>query len=221
MTQNEMRQLVLGQAALLGPRLYEGMAVALQDADQRSRGLPHDRFPHLRPLIARAVVRQYLEQEGLPEPWLVEGNPALMGQLYLAATDLGLTLRVLKERRGTYPGGVPVAGRNPTRQEAWQAPLPLQMPADTQSKATELLLLWDYTHGTDHDATGPDFSLRIVHTVEAGQYGQRVRCDLDLTVQTGGNIFTRLAFPADDDEEDFFAVTIDQRENAESGSFIS
>ena len=128
MTRNEIRHQVAAQARLLGPRLYEGMSVAIQTADTRSRGLPHATYPHLRPLITRIEAREYLRREGLPMPWAVDGNPALMGQLYLTAKDLGLTLRMLKERRRTYPQGVPVAGRNPARQRAWQAPLPLQCP---------------------------------------------------------------------------------------------
>lgn len=212
MTLNAMQHLVLVQSQVLGPRLYEGMAIAIQDADRRAQGLQHAKYPHLRPMLTRAVAREYLEQEGLPAPWRVDGNPSLMGQLYLTSDDLALTLRVLKERRRSYPGGVPVAGRNPARRSAWQAPLPLDVPDDDEPPLCELLLLWDYSRG-DGDRSG--FTLRIVHTVEAGVYGRGVRCDLDLAVQPGGTIFTNLAFTGNDDHEDFF-VEVDSRENADA-----
>ena len=79
MTRNEIRDQVAAQARLLGPRLYEGMSVALQAADTRSRGLPHSTYPHLRPLITRIEAREYLRREGLPMPWAVDGNPGPHG----------------------------------------------------------------------------------------------------------------------------------------------
>lgn len=219
MTRDEMQQLVAAEARLLGPRLYEGMAVAIAAADSRSQGLVHTTYPHLRPLITRIEAREYLSREGLPRPWVVDGNPALMGQLYLTAADLGLKLRMLKERRRTYPQGVPVAGHNSARRRAWQAPLPLDLPAPTSAAAaavTELLLLWDYRKTDDSDDTS--FTLRIVHPVEAGVYGRGVRCDLDLTVQTGGTIFENLTFTGDPDEENFFETDIDRGENTGGSS---
>ena len=56
--------------------------------------------------------------------------------------------------------------------------------------------------------------LRIVHPVEAGVYGRRVRGDLDLSVETGGTIFENLTFTSDPDEENFFEADIDRDENA-------
>lgn len=213
MTRDEMRQLVAAEAHKLGPALYEGLSAAIHAADTRSRGLVHATYPHLRPLITRIEAREYLSRECLPRPWVVDGNPALMGQLYLTATDLGLKLRMLKERRRTYPQGVPIAGHNTARRLAWQAPLPLDLPPASTRAApavTELLLLWDYAK-TDGDDTS--FTLRIVHPVEAGVYGRGVRCDLDLSVQTGGTIFENLTFTGDEDEENFFETEIDRDEN--------
>lgn len=212
MTRDAMRRLVAAQAQVLGPRLYEGLSVAIHAADSRARGLVHATYPHLQPLITRIEVREYLNRGGLPTPWTIGGNPALMGQLYLTAADLGLTLRMLKERRRTYPQGVPVAGRSPARQNAWQAQLPLQMPYPSARPLAELLLLWDYAPAVEGEST---FTLRIVHPVEAGVYGRAVRCDLDLSVQAGGTIFENLTFGGDADEEDFFRVDIDQDENTD------
>lgn len=210
MTSEQMYRLVAEQARLLGPRLYEGMAVAIEAANTRARGLAPDRYPHLRPLITRAEAREYFERTGLPVPWRVGGNPVLMGQLYLDAPVCGLSLRMLKERRRTYPNGVPVAGSSNARVKAWQEPLPFLVPAELPRRRVELLLLWDYRLGLDNQ---PAFTLRIVHPVEPGVYGRAVRCDLDLEVRTGGSIFETLVFTGDSDDEDFFEADIDRDEN--------
>lgn len=195
---------VARQAEILGPRLYEGMSVAIHAADSRAKGLHHTTYPHLRPLLTRAEAREYWEHELLPQPWKLGGNPGLMGQLSLEAPELGLSLRLLKERLRTYPEGVPPAGRNPARRRDWQEPLPLEEPLDDRAPSPiKLLLLWDYM--TSESDRGAAFSLRIVHPIEAGEYGRAVRCDLDLRVRVGGTIFDQLAFAGDTQEHDFFA----------------
>lgn len=204
MTLDAMLPVVTQQAGILGPRLFEGMAVAIQAADGRLRGLPHTTYPHLRPLLTRAEAREYWRREPLPQPWTLGGNPSLMGQLSLEAKELGLSLRLLKERSRTYPDGVPPAGRNPARRLAWQEPLPLDERIDDQPTSTaELLLLWDYAKS--ETVADSSFTLRIVHPIEAGEYGQAVRCDLDLRVQAGGTIFEQLVFRGDAEERHFFA----------------
>jgi hypothetical protein len=42
------------------------MAMSLSAASQRAKGLAHDRYPHLLPLILRAEFREFLERETLP-----------------------------------------------------------------------------------------------------------------------------------------------------------
>lgn len=215
MTLQETRALVEAEAGLLGPRLFEGMSVSVQDADRRARGLNHGDYPHLRPLLVRAKFREYLKAEGLPGEWRLDGNPKLMGQLYLSKRESGLRLRVLKERRRTYPGGVPTAGSSPRRRGHWQAPLiPLSaLTSGKQARMNELLLLWDYAR-TKENADG--FTLRVVHPTEAGVYGRPVRCDVDFAVLSGGTLFERLVFEGDEENEDFFAAEIDEAENGEA-----
>lgn len=204
-------QIVETEAAMLAPRLYEGMSIAIPSSETRARGLMHAKYPHLRPLLVRCELREYLEAGILPVGWQVEGNPGLMGQLLLVHRELGLHIRILKERRKTYPQGVPAAGRNPARRAHWQAPLPTLDAASLPK--IELLLLWDYSKSED---AGVAFTLRIVHTTEAGVYGKPVKCDLDLEVVSGGTIFETLSFAGDDDREDFFSeVEIDKAENDE------
>lgn len=212
MTHDETRRLVESEARLLGPRLFEGMSVGIAEADTRAKGLAHTKYPHLRPMIVRAHLREFLEAEGLPDAWRVDGNPTLMGQLYLLKRESGLKLRVLKERRRTYPGGVPTAGRSPQRRAHWQAPLiPLSAFAGSRvARSSELLLLWDYASNKENSE---GFTLRVVHPVEPGVYGRPVRCDVDFAVLPGGTIFENLVFEGDPEEEDFFAAEIDEAEN--------
>lgn len=218
MTPDEMKRHVVAQAGVLAPRMYEGVSSALAEANSRAKGYRHMKYPHFRPMAARIAFREYLEVEGLPAPWSVDGNPAAMGQLYLSAPELGLKLRFLKERRKTYPGGVPVAGKNLARQEVWkkgkQGTLYRRSELAVPQKAPsvqELLLLWDYKKKA---STSEGFTLRIVRPLEAGVYGKAVAFDLDIALKEGGNIFTEMTFPGDPDDEDFFGTTdIDTAEN--------
>ncbi|MFD9664813.1 hypothetical protein ACFWAY_24835 [Rhodococcus sp. NPDC059968] len=218
MTPDEMKQLVVTQAEILSPRMYEGVSSALADADVRARGFRHTKYPHFRPMAARLAFREYLETEGLPPQWQVDGNPAAMGQLYLSAPELGLKLRFLKERRKTYPSGVPVAGNNRARRDAWtqsakQGALFTRSDLGSPQKPLsvhELLLLWDYKKKA---ALDEGFTLRIVRPLAAGVYGNAVPFDLDIALRPGGSIFTTMAFAGDSDDEDFFdTAQIDRAE---------
>lgn len=216
MTPNEMQRLVMTQSGILAPRMYEGVASALADANTRTRGYKSDKYPHIRPMMARIAFREYLESETLPAEWRLGGNPKLMGQLYLTAPTLGLKLRFLKERRKTYPSGVPVAGQNRARREAWQQgglfPRPT-VPVQQTQTMSELLLLWDYAK---KESVAEGFTLRIVRPLAAGVYGQAVPYDLDIAVRPDGTIFTDMTFSGDSDDEDFFGeANIDRAENDE------
>lgn len=214
MTAQEIRHLLKSETTLLAPHLFEGMASSISGANVRSGGLGHGKYPHLRSLIVRVLLREYLEAQDLPEGWILEGNPALMGQLYLSQPERGLKLRLLKERRRTYASGVPTAGRNPARQETWvQTCLNLLDVSQPRSELVEFLLLWDY-RGTETE----EFTLRVVHTVEAGQYGRAVKCDLDMEIQHGGTLFDSLRFEGNYEDTDLFQETeveIDPAETSE------
>lgn len=212
MTLERVRALVEAQARLLGPRLYEGVAFGIQDAATRAKGFKHTKYPHLRPLLTRASLREFLEAEELPGDWQVDGNPTLMGQLIISEPIMRLSLRVLKERRRTYPGGIPVAGRNPARQRLWQAPLFSLDPPESTALVNELLLLWDYA---DEEIVEAGFTLRVVHPIETGVHGRAVRCDLDFNVQAGGTVFETLSFQSDPAVEDFFQADLDVAANSD------
>jgi hypothetical protein len=79
MTLNETRRLVEAETRLLAPRLFEGMSTAIAAADGRAKGLLHKKYPHLRPGLIRAELREYLEAEGVPGTWRLDGNPRPYG----------------------------------------------------------------------------------------------------------------------------------------------
>ncbi|MGW6697246.1 hypothetical protein [Nocardia sp. NPDC055049] len=203
------------QAKALGPILFAGMAASLVSSGRRARSLSHPKYPHLLPLILRAELREFLETETLPNGWAVGGDPRAMGQLLLVNPVLGMEMSFLKERRRTYPGGVPTAGRNPARRARWtqgELDLDLGLPSlpSTADPEMKLLLCWDFASR----ATLDQFVLRIVHTLAPGKYGSAVPCDLILEVQDSGSIFSHLKFAGSDDaDEDFFTVDIQKDEN--------
>lgn len=212
MTTDDMVSLIRARMAQIGARLDEGMSLALTEAERRIGDLVRDGALHLRSLTMRAELRRYLVDAELPG-WKVGGDQSKMGQLLLNDEDYGLSLRVLKERRHTYPGGVPVAGHNAARRAAWQEPLPLL--GDVVSSApvppsTSLLLLWDLRNPHTID---DGYTLRAVHTLAAGIYGQPVPCDLSIDIERGGELHTRLQFRGGSDPEDFFLVDVDEVED--------
>ncbi len=214
---DDVRQVIEVQAEALGPVLHSGVATALAAARKRGRGLEHPKYPHLLPFLMRAELREFLETNRLPDGWVVNGDPRLMGQLLLVNAEHNLATRFLKERRRTYPNGVPTAGANGARQQFWtNIPLDLDFLSLESDPATrrrigpvQLLLLWDFLKPQNLD----EFTLRVVHTLSPGVYGRTVPCDLVLDVKDGGEIFNRLAFKGSEEEQNFFAVELDHEEN--------
>lgn len=218
MTGDETSAIVVAQASALAPRMYEGVSSALAAAEVRARGLSRTKYPHFRPMATRIELREDLERGGLTQGWEVQGDPRAMGQLCLAAPTLGLKLRFLKERRATYPGGVPVAGSNQARRDVWTGKqlslyAPRELTPQSVRPVSELLLLWDYA---SKETAADGFTLRIVRPVAPGIYGRPVPYDLDIALQPGGTIFTKMEFAGDVEDEDLFATAeIDRAENDE------
>lgn len=191
-----------------GP-LNESMATAMGQSRADSRRYPHARFPHAMPMLLRCAMRLELEKAALPPGWELAGDSRLMGQLLLSHPNLAIDLRFLKERRNTYPGGVPVAGRNPARRRAWSADIPLPLHVNVvEPERTTILWVWDFAGKPDDEESG--FSQRLVHTTAPGTYGRAVPCDLSIDLLPGGGIFDRLEFAGGDDETDFFHVHLDE-----------
>ena len=218
MSSGEIRQAIEVQAGVLGPVLHAGVATSLAGALARNKVFKHGKYPHLMPLMMRAEMREYLEANPTANDWKVDGDPRKMGQLLLKHSDLNMEMQFLKERRRSYPGGVPIAGKNKGRRQRWSNdPLDLDLPGQPQTDAIDpvrLLLLWDFL---DAQALG-QFSLRIVHPLEPGVYGRAVPCDLILEVNDGGEIFKSLEFSGSPDDDNLFGlIDVDEEEN-ESGS---
>jgi hypothetical protein len=198
----DLAKVIADAIAPISPLLFRGTANALTNAERRIGDLVANGAFHLRALTVREELRAMLSDQDLMG-WVVEGNPAKMGELYLRHPAAGLLLRVLKERRSTYPGGVPVAGANQARRTYWAQPYQpmLPIPGMAPAKTLGLHLLWDLVNGKDIEE---GFTLRVVHTTEPGTYGSRVPIDLSVELDATMDPWTNLQFRGDDQIEDFF-----------------
>ncbi|MDR0285417.1 MAG: hypothetical protein LBI33_11115 [Propionibacteriaceae bacterium] len=207
---------VLDQLAPISAVLYGDVAAALEEADRTVGPLIKPTGAvYIRSHVMRLSLRIRLSERSLPG-WGLGGNPALSGQLHLVQADSGLLLKVLKERRRTYPGGVPPPGYNRTRREYWRnEPLQPVLPGMPRLLPTDgwtnLLLLWDLVDAMDIDQ---GFTLRVVHTLTPGSYGSNVPIDLSVPLDASGGLWESLQFPGSDDSEDFF-VDVDEPGQAE------
>ena len=200
MPNRDMIAVIQHTAEVLSPAMWAAHGTALHDADSRLRGLKHETYPALRPLVARASLREFLmADEVLPPGWRVAGRPQQMGQLIIESGDV--TARFLKESPTVFPGGVPAAGRNGARQAFWQ---PSLLEVDSPMHQLNLLLLWDYnTPGRAEDG----FSLRLVHPKGQGRYQGHTPIDASIPLSDDLNLFKSLRFTdaQRDAQEDFFA----------------
>lgn len=181
--------------------LDEALAVAISRAEQECSPYPHEKCRLIRALHVRLAARQELEQLGLPDGWLLAGNPAQMGQLILQAPGR-LSLRLLRANP-LQPDRIPHAGTNQARVRVWQQPpLDANWPADP-SEEVVFLALWDYL---DEQARLDGFSLRFVHPIGSGKYRGKVPCDLDVEVPRHGTTFENLSFSPQNQEENLFST---------------
>lgn len=211
----DVRPQITAEAQRLAPHLHEGVAGGLGAARRRLAGLSHQSHPVLLPLVMRAEVRECLQARGLPEGWTITGESRLMEQLLLVHTEYRFTLRFLKERRRSYPGGIQPAGRNRARRDVWSSPT-LDLGPEFEPRVPDVItFLWVWDLQDPHDLDG-GFSQRLVHTVEPGVYGRAVPCDLSLELLPGGEIFDRLTFVGDPALTDLFAVEVDESQSDEA-----
>lgn len=195
--------------------IYEGVAAGVEMADRVMRIVPHpDNYAFFRSSATRIGAREHWIDQGLGPGWGVAGNPALQAQTLLVNPEAGIEMRFLRERRRSYPGGVPVAGHNTARRKAWsQSALPFSLASEPSAQDSideiTLLLLWDMT------ADG-DIQVRVVHPLEPGIYGRAVPVDMEFEVQPGGTLFSHLSYEGDDQNENLFAH-IDRADNEGDG----
>lgn len=74
--------------------------------------------------------------------WRLGWRPQTDGAITPHDPAHDLTLRVLKERRRTHPGGVPIAGHNAARRNVWGQPKVLEDDEVVAEGHGSLLLLW-------------------------------------------------------------------------------
>jgi len=183
--------------------LYQQASRALVLADNRVGDLARQGDKGLLSRTMRGDLRALLVGQEL-QGWCVAGKPARGGELYLQHPETGFLLRFLKERRQTYPGGVPVAGYNNARRNWWSQP-PCQAPLpgmeDSTDREIKLLLLWDLV---DSDDLERGILMRVVHPLAPGRYGSSVPVDLSVELTELGGLWGGLEFVGDDDLTDFF-----------------
>lgn len=218
MSSEDTLELARSFANVMAAQMQGSMADALVASESRCYGLAHEKYPHLRPQFARCDLREHLSDTGLPPGWSLGGNPRRSGQLHLVSD--GMVVRVLKERRKHYPGGVPPAGHNRSRRAYWQGSLDVGDMDGALIKVTNFLFLWDYL-----DCAGDElaFTTRLVHPTAPGKYGRQVPLDVSLDLTGWGQ--EELILPADFevdplDDEDFYAE-IDREENDEGSEWGS
>jgi hypothetical protein len=212
---DEVRPIITHEAAVLAGTLNDSLATALFHAKAETQRYRPEKFPHAMPMMLRCAMRLELEQADLPHGWALSGDSRLMGQLLLSNEEHGIDLRFLKERRRSYPGGIPTAGRNPARRAAWSnrdTPLPTLEGDDTFTldgiERTTILWVWDLVGSLAEKH--PAFRQRFVHTTAPGVYGRAVPCDLSLDLLPTGGIFDRLEFTGGELDTDFFSVELDE-----------
>ena len=210
MTYQELAAATVEHLSTLTPILDDTVAEAIAGAEQRLHGVSHSRFPYLRPLTVRALARLRLEDMGLPDDWRVEGQSQRMGELYVRKPGV-MTLRLLKGNP-LQPNGVPHAGPNKARQQAWyQSPLPDPSLA-TAAGELAFLLLWGYQDPSDRTS---GFTLNLAHTRQPGRFGAQVPCDLLVNIPRGGTMFERLRPFINDENVDLFAGDVEILDEAD------
>lgn len=211
MTPDDMRSRVRREADAASVALWEGISTGVASAEATLRGIARrEDYGFLVPLLARVHTRNFWCDAGAPAGWTVAGNPKLMGQTVLRNDVQGMEMRLLKERRRTYPGGVPVAGWNRARRNSWTQPsLDIVVPAHPLlDEYVRLLLLWDRLVVDGASV----LTVRVVHTQSPGIYGKHVPLDLNYEIRSTGGVFDNLSFSGSPEDEDLFA-DIERQEN--------
>ena len=207
--QDQVRPFITAQTTLLAPTLYDSVALAIDSAQGRMRGRDLTKYPAQFSGLVRMDVREDLEMRALPEGWAVSGDPRFMAQLLLVHEDQNLVLRFLKENRAN-AGRVPHAGPSKARRDVWsRRDIPFDYDFGTNDpdsdEPTTFLLLWA---PIDRNNLDLGFTLRVVHTVEAGEHVRGVTCDMEIELLQGGAIFDHLRFTGADEAGDLFRVDI-------------
>lgn len=203
MNSDDLRNLVVPALRIITPTIWEAQSVAITSAEQRADGIGHDRFPYVRPMLIRPLMRIALDDAELPAGWRISGDSRKMGQLLVCSDEV--SLRYLKERRQTRQGGVPHAGYNPARNAYWTP----QLWEDAESadltaapSPIRLLLLWDFLSA---GAEQQGFTMRVVRTTGPGKWSEQTPIDLSVPLLGDSDLIVPSEFEEVDEDTDFFA----------------
>ncbi|WP_438354002.1 hypothetical protein [Microbacterium sp. CJ88] len=194
------RRIIIREGALLSSTLYEHFDSAVAETRAKVR-FPENQEPHAHAFYRRAAFRANLSMAPLPNEWIIDGNSRLGGQLILRHPDLGASLRVLSESKVT-KDGVPHAGTSRARRAAWSAIPMFRLHGESDAHRNFLLLT---------NSRSEPSAMRIVHTVDPGEYKGTVTCDFDVPVLRDEAAMAA-TFEGADEHENFFEVDIDAEE---------
>ena len=216
MPKDKTLETVQNVAVQLAPVLWDPFSDALAYASMQLSDINHGKHPALRPLVARARLRDLLETSGkLPHGWQIGGVPQRMEQLLLCTDEV--QVRFLKENALVFPTGVPAAGKNAARRAFWQ---PSLFQGEEEEKEAlpllNLLLLWDYcVPGSAEEG----FTLRLVHTIDAGAVGRSTKIDASIPLLADVQEIRELGFEEVSQEENFFAeIDVEANEDSDTAS---
>lgn len=191
----------------LQPILVEAVAHGAVKSKLAINGIDSKKHPYLHPMALRANFRTYLDSMELPNGWYLAGDTKKMGQTLIVNENY--QLRFLKERKRTYPGGIPPAGRNAARRAYYRQYQP-KIPglSDLEGLAgghtrENLVLAWDYVNVDSVD----EISLRLVRPIEPGKFGEAVPIDLVVPLDTMPD---QWEFIGGEEELDMFKVDISE-----------
>ena len=216
MSKDKTLETVQNVAVQLAPVLWDLFSDALAYASMQLSDINHGKHPVLRPLVARARLRDLLESSGkLPHGWQIGGVPQRMEQLLLCTDEV--QVRFLKENALVFPTGVPAAGKNAARRAFWQ---PSLFQGEEEEKEAlpllNLLLLWDYCVP---GSAAAGFTLRLVHTIDAGAVGRSTKIDASIPLLAEVQEIRELGFEEVSQEENFFAeIDVEANEDSDTAS---
>ena len=212
MSQDKRIEMIVAAARDVAQVVTDVMAGALDASERECAARSHSKYPSLRPHHLRVAARDGFEDADLPAGWRLGGDSRKSGQLLLV-TDF-LSMRLLKERALTYPGGVPVAGSNEARREYYSnrafANGTLFSLDPEMSEPINTLLLWDYQDPFNRRG---GLNIRVVHPNGPGVYGHHVPIDLSIPLLSDPGFYSELRFATDNVPEDFFTTSISSEEN--------
>lgn len=194
--------LVSDEVRALAPELSERFAGAQEKA---LRGISEYSHFETRRIMSALSLRAALCQDACQNPeldvngWKLHADPHHMMSVSLVNARLGMSMKLLKERK-SYPGGISPVRRGTKGSAFFRGMEPLFGEPDTE----RLLLLFDIT-GWEKDEPW-EIPLRVVRALDNPSYGTKVPLDFSIPVVADAGFYENLPFnPEGVLDEDLFA----------------